>query len=732
MFYSVSPYNLLHFTDYEQLHMLNPVFNLLEQYEAMSRLLRNHFNVTLERKTFLKDKTEYYLLKLPLVTEKIEFKNASMIVVEQHLTIPRDVDKKTDSCYHYTITLEDKKTKNQFKVRLFFDALDRITVEPKLFAHPEETAISALDQNDIDHISDYFATSSKVILCLREQQRMTLRVLSQQKRSIEETLENYSKDLSKNIDLYREEIDKQLALIRKMESIGSQCRAERIYYERLKIRLMNESRRGSVQAQIDMMVNEFSLLEVSSQPTMAETSHQHQVVTSFKNPLQETKSKKTGALEQTNIISDGAKLIELFDSTNVSQIQTELVAKMLQLFDLSNQFLNLAQDHHDFEKVYVIRRALESRLNHFFNEENIVQNAELYLKVVHANICAFNSKMVEIIVKDDNVKLLREALSLALLSESTRYELPKIGKFTFIELCIHFGSIQCFKELIKRGFTLNYIDENNSPLHAMLADPLKYDEFISNVGSTGKYRLYERLILLIKIKQKCVEGDELRILEIREQLLIVTTQLLKLLDKKPIYKAVLNSNELRSVTSEYLKSEHYDPKIEQELRKSISLQQAILNKTQALLNLLKVMRPEFKNILSNKEQPSLDDVILLFSYPMGQIIPAVIKQLRVVTDRFNLLAEMIRANKLYSINGSSCWKDKKSQLEYESRMKAIITVAEQDYLNYMIQHEVIKQLELHCQNVGIFLSQPNNTSEAAPAEAHPEVRQVKSKFPPKR
>ncbi|MFI4937946.1 MAG: hypothetical protein ACHQJ6_05490 [Candidatus Berkiellales bacterium] len=209
--------------------MLNHMFAFVEKYPRIQDFLKKKFQFPIILKTFAKTKQKYWLIQLPLPdTSQLKINGLDLRVTGHHFTIPEGDDDQTQSQYHYTLELTQKSRK--YRAHLYFDKLDHITVEPKLFDIADNEAspkFTKLDEQNIENIIDLCIPCTDLILFLREQQKRTLASCMGTlascmvaKQANDDELYDLSTNLKEKKEQYIDVLKKQVQLMSDMEAIG--------------------------------------------------------------------------------------------------------------------------------------------------------------------------------------------------------------------------------------------------------------------------------------------------------------------------------------------------------------------------------------------------------------------------------------------------------------------------------------------------------------------------------
>lgn len=616
--------------------MSNPLFQYIDKhFPILKNILSQKYKLNLVRKQFKKEQTEYFLLELPeSESSSLKLNGMDMQVIEHHFTIPQ-VLPTIPSHYHYTVSLKDLKTNQQYKVRLYFDKLGRLKVEPKLFAFAEDEDLSthsALDKEDALKIKDLFVLSSDIILFIHEQFRKSFQsqIFVIQKHELHIT--ELSKDLSKNKNEYIKECKVQIENIKVLERMGSnEFSQQRFYFEQLLNHLV-ESECKSLELQAPLEegpVEEEEILEENNNiekdtppkiPVRKKERKAEQIERQVKKQNQEAASliaeiekgeKEIGELEPhtfpISTIQGMIEKIECCDSLFKTNVSLSLKGQLLRA-----------------------KSAFTLKVAQFFNEENFKKESSLYLKVVNLGICNLDMLFIEFVISTDNVELLQKLVAKDLLEDSARYRFfDDQRNFTVMEWCVYYSSIRCFQELMNHQFSLDYMDMENSPYFSLVEDLAKLDQFLTlhvKGDPQGRARIFQRICSILEIQCKEAKEPRLTMLENRIKILKQSKVNCQFLERNTYMRAVFN----RAGGRAFLDAMRKSKKVDFNKIKMISENPEV---QKALLECLKVMeeymlflksKPRFHSaVLTSGEMPNVSAVELFASLPLEKIIEQV-------------------------------------------------------------------------------------------------------------
>lgn len=216
------------------------MFDFLHQNITAQDSLKAKFNVTIETKTFKKVPDPYLLIDLPCEQKELNVNGRKMTIMEHHFSMPQKQDKKTNSIYHYTLVLSDPKNKKLYRTHLYFDKLDRITLEPKLFSEDGEFLL--INEAGMKNIRVYAMQFTTLITFIRKMQQEAITEIRNKIEETESQLMLLSRNLEGNKQRYLEMVAEQIEKLESLEIIG--CKSytdEKYFYGRLLQRLTSSS-----------------------------------------------------------------------------------------------------------------------------------------------------------------------------------------------------------------------------------------------------------------------------------------------------------------------------------------------------------------------------------------------------------------------------------------------------------------------------------------------------------
>jgi len=173
-------------------------------------------------KCFQATSNPYFCVELALQKENnLKLGALNLKPVEHHLTIPEKnlPTPFRKNSYHYTLVLTDEQ--DQFKVHIYFDRLDRITLEPSLFQVGSDMALKnqKLTPEQLTALKQFcMPVIAPFVSKVRAKQEHIIRLLKMQRLNTEETLTEMSKDqVADNTSEQVKLIHKQIATIEKLE-----------------------------------------------------------------------------------------------------------------------------------------------------------------------------------------------------------------------------------------------------------------------------------------------------------------------------------------------------------------------------------------------------------------------------------------------------------------------------------------------------------------------------------
>ncbi|MFI4937549.1 MAG: hypothetical protein ACHQJ6_03445 [Candidatus Berkiellales bacterium] len=650
--------------------MLNPMFAFIERYPRVQDYLKKKFNfsISLEDRTFDKSKQRYWLMRLPLPkVRQLNLNGSTYQVTDHHFTIPFDEDS-NQSQYHYTLELSDEK-KSKYKVRLFFDKLDHITVEPKIVDITDgepSFKFAILKAQDQESIIDLCMPSTDVVLFLREQQKKTIGVLAKAKQQYDNELVELSIDLVQNKEKYFGKAKSQIQLISDMEAIGCPVfSAQRRFIERF----VEELPRATVDAMVlaepvPLSLGSSTLQEKKeSKPSAGGSTSLPQSARSLP-PLgvSSTKARSLNLKKSCEVLIQHYDLVE-----NKQEVKDELIHEIIKKVQECKAEELIADEESKTELLKLIVN-LSDLIKRFFDQVPLLPRYQVYLQAVTANLVLLNDAFVETVVKEDNVEALSFALKLNLLRESTKYALRKGEEYTLIEWCVLYHSVKCFKALLNQRFSLNYISSYTSPLSLLLEDLATREEFFSEVQevlfSRDAHRLFNKLITLLEQQLVAAQGDELALLQIRIEMMKPCKGLFSLFEKKPHYRAKFLS--YRSTTPKF------DVEESIKLRSHVNFMRALCGVMKEGVTFLVAIldNPHMMGFLNlNDKSTPPENVALPFDLKI-RLINLILYR---ITDRYRLLNEIIRSKEPldFSKNPPRFKRNNEETRDFQERLKAL-------------------------------------------------------------
>lgn len=554
--------------------MINPLYQYISKhFEILKGVLLHRFKLNLVKKQFKKDQADYFLLELPeSQCSTLKLNGMDMQVIEHHFTIPNVISTSLQSNYHYTVSLKALLTNQLYKVRLHFDKLGRLKVEPKLFAFADDEELSThsdLDKEDAFKIKDLFVLSSDIILFIGDQLKKGIQTQVNIIRKGDIRLSELSKDLAKNRSEYIKECEIQIENIKTIENMGSfEFSQQRTYFEQLLSSPLFKSEHTSSERK-ELLVADLFEVERVEEEIEELVTNEKAVPDQIRAPKKKRKSEQLTRQNKKSIQKEVAVFIESTEKWDKLQGKLEphtlpvlTIQAMLERVERCDGFFNQGVSVDQKGQLLSLKSAIAHKVTHFFNEENFTKEGALYLQAVHLGICHLDNRFIGFVISTDNVELVKKMLSKDLLEDCARYRISDDSQnFTIMEWCVHFSSIQCFKELMDHQFSLEYMDMENSPYYSLVEDIHKGELFLSarfKGRSEEKSRIYQRFVSILEIQ--CQNATEPQLTTLRNRIKIIhqSRENYGILDKYPQLKSVFKSNASKSFLAAVGKSKKFD------------------------------------------------------------------------------------------------------------------------------------------------------------------------------
>jgi hypothetical protein len=516
--------------------MRNAAFMLLKKYPTLHKSLSSKHQLKITLNAFLQSQELYFRVELPLLNDvKLMFNGANLKVVEHHFTIAQSLDKKTlNSQYHYSLYLQDKRKVN-YRVHVYFDKFDRVVVEPLLFKSNGEKyeSLSTLSDNEKEQLYNYALGFSNVITDMREFQNIIISSLTRKIEQVEEQLLSLRPTLNRAKKEYIQLCEKQLENIVDVESLcDTSYGNDKKFYEKELELLREEANLTQLPPLVEPVV------EQQQEEASTEVAIQDDQITPIKNSKKKAKKSQLKKASQSveSLFTVGEKLLKDYDvASSPTEAQLKEMADTLAFFNAAVE----VKTHRD--KIFEIRYALSRRLKDYFKKCPVAANGALIIWALRTHLISIDDRLIEEIIKTDNVDLLQAVLALDIIAQSTLFKFTgSVIKFNLLEGCIHFGSPNCFAVLLRANYTLDYISGDKSPIFSLAGDNLKYYEFIETNMNLGGKKIKEKLLAILKSNmEKATDPKFKRLYKAKIEITKHNSATRKLLEKRPIWKKLV-------------------------------------------------------------------------------------------------------------------------------------------------------------------------------------------------
>ncbi|MBS0289204.1 MAG: hypothetical protein JSS07_04095 [Proteobacteria bacterium] len=492
------------------------MFDFLTTTTAAQDILTKEFNVTISNKKFIQDGQPYLLIQLPLEeNQEFTINGKKMFALEQHFTIPKKPNKNTKSAYHYTLVLSDHKNKNKakkYKTHLYFDNLDKVTMEPKLLTENEK--FLNIDEAAFSQLNDYAIPSSALIGNIRSLQKTAIDTLIDKIEAVNVELTVLSENFAENKNIYLEKVKDQLESYQALEKIGCTLyNHEKSFYEKI----------IKVQAHVAPKTQEIEISPLSDENYSQTPPPQ---VTPKNEPKQEDN-------QFQSLITACEKHLCDF------KIQEKPSEKLLT--DMINK-VSACRTMVFFEKLTIqqqnalikTKMKLANTLCAFFNQADLIAFSDAYLLAVKLRVIPLKNQFIHAMLKNDSKETLDKLLKLNLVADSSKYDLNNDNShFTLLEWCVQFDADNCFRLLHSNNFSLNYIENENSPFLRIVDNRSTWLKFLSqfNFSELALEKLSKRLLTLLEKRMLSATGEKLSLIQTKIAILDISFKIRAKLSK---------------------------------------------------------------------------------------------------------------------------------------------------------------------------------------------------------
>lgn len=660
--------------------MKNPIFCFIQEYrDQINKIILKRFEVPLLLKSFKKKKVNYWLIELVVHKEmKAILRPHGMEILEHHVTIPEDVDKKKNSCYHYTVTLRNVKEKKDYKTHIYFDKRNHISLEPKLFLASEDESAPLearnLSEEEITKISNLSMPCVEIVLLLQEKKRTFLQALELKKKTLEEKLSILSWNLNENKEKYRSLLEEQIKNISKMENMGDiSYSGEKKIYDSLSKNILkshfcfSEECKEEKEPSLESHSNLFEKEEPLISPILPEKK--------TKNALQ---VKERDEKNTRDLIQRCKSSIDSFDAADLEkQNVSDLIRDMMNYIAECNAFF-LHEDGKEYEKdstlVFEMRIKLLKKITKFFEKADFEIYADVYFIAVQSQLLPFQNRFFEWILRKDNVDFLNKTLSFKLLIDAEKYHfIPGMPSFTALEWCAYFNSRRCFKVLLENDFYLSYVDSPESPFFSMLANILKLYLFLPMNRSSSRF--LSNMIFFLESRCKQETGENRALLEMDKELCELIKKDYEFLRKKENAYIAREALSIQGKFLEFLdKNENFFIE-EEKRRRSLEYRRSFVRLLKSRRDFHEVLSPKFQALL--KDSISVESLSnennLILSLPEKIALQYQISCWKIIEEKTSLFTEIIQSGESNGIVGGvlSFRADNRKSHDFLQRLKKI-------------------------------------------------------------
>ncbi|MBS0287338.1 MAG: hypothetical protein JSR17_08585 [Proteobacteria bacterium] len=513
----------------------NPIHYLLEKYPNVQKGLSEQYRLRIEYKSFKENKDPYFLIDIPVANDlSLNLNGKQMRVVSHHFTVPKHIQK--GSRYHYTVNLRDTESK-EYRVHVYYDKLDRVNLEPTLFSFTnkdgQEHEITAIDQQGRDQLLNLALPQTNIIMKLKEYQSNVTDILLKLAQEPQNKLASLREHIPATQTEYIQLAQKQIDLIQQLESLGNKTYTQDRKFYQMDIEFFNQ---GTIIGK-----------EIEKEPAPNELRESDETVESA--PVEACSSPSTSitlkSKSQQNskiLVSRAAAVIEEYGQYAKDPVKQHAILQ--KIFDILAIFH--ASDEYDPQiksEVLILKAKLKGIVIQFFSKVDLLLHEDFVTQALQLGILPFDNQLLEKILKADKASFLQKLLNMDLFTEASVYALGNDGKkYTLVEWCIRFESVNCFVMLSNARFSLDYISEHDTPLLSLINDQELYGKFAINLNLSLSTlnRLMHRLTSMLREKIKSTNNEDAKKRsEAQIKLMVAYTNFRNLLKRKPSFENIL-------------------------------------------------------------------------------------------------------------------------------------------------------------------------------------------------